>query len=85
MAPRLSSAPMVDVHTTRQIRTRSRTVCTVICAPRLRRPGGVFLLTVSVTFTATWTGTNGAGGVLPALTVTAAVPVQVDELQALNQ
>lgn len=48
-------------------------------------PGGVFQLTVRVTFTATWTGTNGAGGVLPALTVTAAVPVMVDELQALNQ
>jgi hypothetical protein len=48
-------------------------------------PAGVFVLTARVTWTATWTGTAGTGGVLPALTVTAATPVRVDELQAVNE
>ena len=47
-------------------------------------PGGVFVLTARVTWTATWTGTGGTGGALPALTVTATTPVRVDELQAVN-
>ena len=48
-------------------------------------PGGVFVLTARVTWTATWVGSGGTGGVLPALTVAAATPVQVDELQAVNE
>lgn len=48
-------------------------------------PGGVFVLTAQVTWTATWTGTKGAGGVLPALTVMASTLVRVDELQAVNE
>ena len=48
-------------------------------------PGGVFVLTARVTWTATWAGSGGTGGVLPALTVTAATPVRVDELQAVNE
>jgi hypothetical protein len=48
-------------------------------------PGGVFVLTVRVTWTATWAGSGGTGGALPALTVTAATPVRVDELQAVNE
>jgi hypothetical protein len=48
-------------------------------------PGGVFVLTARVTWTATWAGSGGTGGVLPALTVAAATPVRVDELQAVNE
>jgi hypothetical protein len=48
-------------------------------------PGGVFALTVRVTWSATWAGSGGTGGVLPALTVAAATPVRVDELQAVNE
>ena len=48
-------------------------------------PGGVFVLTVRVTWSATWAGSGGTGGVLPALTVAAATPVRVDELQAVNE
>jgi hypothetical protein len=47
--------------------------------------GGVFVLTARVTWTATWVGSGGTGGVLPALTVAAATPVRVDELQAVNE
>ena len=48
-------------------------------------PGGTFVLTARVTWTATWAGSGGTGGVLPALTVAAATPVRVDELQAVNE
>ena len=48
-------------------------------------PDGVFVLTARVTWTATWAGSGGTGGVLPALTVAAATPVRVDELQAVNE
>jgi hypothetical protein len=48
-------------------------------------PGGAFVLTAQVIWTASWTGTKGTGGVLPALTVAASTPVRVDELQAVNE
>ena len=48
-------------------------------------PGGVFVLTARVMWTATWAGSGGTGGVLPALTVAASTPVRVDELQAVNE
>ncbi len=46
--------------------------------------GGPFQLRAAVTWTATWTGSGGTGGVLPALTVTATVAVPVQEVQTVN-
>jgi hypothetical protein len=47
-------------------------------------PGGVFRLTATVTWSASWQGSGGTGGALPDRTVSGAVDVQVDELQAVN-
>ena len=44
---------------------------------------GVYPVTVTVTFAATWTATTGAGGPLGALTRTTTVPVRVVEVQAV--
>ncbi|MGF7235110.1 MAG: hypothetical protein ACQSGP_09145 [Frankia sp.] len=47
-------------------------------------PGAGFRLRATVTWSATWTGAGGAGGVLPAVAVNAAVQVPVQEMQAVN-
>ncbi|MCL9792967.1 hypothetical protein [Frankia sp. AgKG'84/4] len=47
------------------------------------RPGS-FQLRVSVTWTATWTGSGGAGGILAPMTVTGNVAVPVQEIQTVN-
>ena len=46
-------------------------------------PGGAFVLTATVEWTASWTATTGASGDLGPLTSTAAVPVRVVEAQAV--
>jgi hypothetical protein len=47
-------------------------------------PGGVYAASVSITWTATWRGSGGTGGVLPAKTSTTQIPLPVAEAQALN-
>jgi hypothetical protein len=47
-------------------------------------PGDVYQASVSITWTATWRGSGGAGGVLPAKTTTVAIPLPVAEAQALD-
>jgi hypothetical protein len=47
-------------------------------------PGQMFTVTATVTWTASWQGSDGTGGGLPQETVTGSVPVPVDELQAVN-
>jgi hypothetical protein len=46
--------------------------------------GGPFRLRVTVAWSATWAGSGGAGGVLPAVAVGATVPVQVQEMQVVD-
>jgi hypothetical protein len=47
-------------------------------------PGQTFTVTATVTWGASWRGSDGTGGGLPAETVTGSLPVRVDELQAVN-
>jgi hypothetical protein len=47
-------------------------------------PGQAFTVTATVTWGATWRGSDGSGGGLPELTVTGSLPVRVDEIQAVN-
>jgi hypothetical protein len=59
---------------------------TADCWHTYTRPSaaGPFPLRATVTWAATWTGSGGAGGVLPAVTATTTVPVQVQEMQVVN-
>jgi hypothetical protein len=49
-----------------------------------RASGQTFRVTATVTWGASWRGSDGTGGDLPQETVTGSVPVRVDELQAVN-
>ncbi|TFE25064.1 hypothetical protein E0F15_20625 [Frankia sp. B2] len=44
-----------------------------------------FQLRATVTWTATWTGSGGTGGVLPALTLNGSAAVPVQEVQTVNE
>jgi len=46
--------------------------------------GGPFQIRATVTWAATWTGSGGTGGVLPALVVTGTTGVPVQEVQTVN-
>jgi len=48
------------------------------------QPGEVYQLRATVTWSVTWTASNGQTGVVPALTTTATVAVRVVEAQAIN-
>jgi hypothetical protein len=48
------------------------------------QPGAAYQVTVTITWTATWQGSGGAGGALAPLTTSASFPLRVDEGQALN-
>jgi hypothetical protein len=47
-------------------------------------PGNVYQVTVTITWTATWQGSGGTGGTLPALTRSATFALPVAEVQALS-
>jgi hypothetical protein len=48
------------------------------------QPGGAYHVTATITWDITWTGTGGAGGMLPPLFTTAATAMRVAESQAVN-
>jgi len=51
--------------------------------PSAGQPGGAYQVTVKITWTATWTGSGGAGGTLPDITRTAAFSLPVKQAEAL--
>jgi len=48
------------------------------------QPGAAYQVTVTITWAATWHGSGGTGGPLPALSTSATFPLRVAEGQALN-
>jgi len=53
-------------------------------ASSAQQPGAAYQVTVTITWAATWQGSGGTGGTLPALSTSATFPLQIAEGQALN-
>jgi hypothetical protein len=58
--------------------------CTFLyTAPSAGQPGNVFTVSISVTWTATWTGTGGTGGALAPITRTATIALPVAQAETV--